>query len=106
MQRYLATTAGEEDDPLFPLEKGASERMSADTPRSRLKYWLGQIGVADTEEYGFHSVRAGGATSAANAGVPERLIKLHGNWSSDAAQLYMRPSTQERLWASMVLNQQ
>jgi len=30
--------------------------------------------------FGLHSLRSGGATSAANAGVNDRLFKCHGRW--------------------------
>ncbi|KAL5497418.1 hypothetical protein EMCRGX_G013885 [Ephydatia muelleri] len=33
-----------------------------------------------------HSLRAGGATAAANAGVPDRLFKRHGRWKSESAK--------------------
>ena len=33
--------------------------------------------------YGLHSLRAGGATAAANMGVNDRLFKKHGRWKSD-----------------------
>ena len=36
--------------------------------------------------FGTHSLRAGGATTAANAGVPDRLFKRHGRWLSDKAK--------------------
>ena len=36
--------------------------------------------------YGLHSLRAGGATAAANAKVPDRLFKRHGCWRSEAAK--------------------
>ena len=32
----------------------------------------------DLDLFGMHSLRAGGATAAANAGVPDRLFKRHG----------------------------
>ncbi|KAK3099168.1 hypothetical protein FSP39_000438, partial [Pinctada imbricata] len=35
---------------------------------------------------GLHSLRSGGATAAANAGVPDRLFKKHGRWASDKAK--------------------
>ena len=37
-------------------------------------------------EYGLHSLRSGGATLAANQGVPDRLFKRHGRWKSDKAK--------------------
>ncbi|CAH3183799.1 unnamed protein product, partial [Porites evermanni] len=35
---------------------------------------------------GTHSLRSGGATAAANAGVPHRLFKRHGRWASESAK--------------------
>ena len=32
--------------------------------------------------FGLHSLRAGSASAAANAGVSDRLFKLHGRWKS------------------------
>jgi len=36
--------------------------------------------------FGLHSLRSGGATAAANAGVNDRLFKHHGRWRSDKAK--------------------
>lgn len=36
--------------------------------------------------FGLHSLRAGGATAAANAGIPDRLFKRHGRWRSETAK--------------------
>ena len=35
---------------------------------------------------GSHSLRAGGASAAANAGVSDRLFSRHGRWKSDRAK--------------------
>lgn len=40
----------------------------------------------DASLFGVHSFRAGGATLAANAGVPERMFKRHGRWRSENAK--------------------
>ena len=40
----------------------------------------------DPSQFGLHSLRAGGATTAANAGVPDRLFKRHGRWRSETAK--------------------
>ena len=37
-------------------------------------------------DYGLHSLRAGGASAAANAQVSDRLFKRHGRWKSDKAK--------------------
>lgn len=43
--------------------------------------------VAPDSNLGLHSLRAGGATEAANAGgVSERCLKRHGRWRSDTAK--------------------
>ena len=38
------------------------------------------------QNFGLHSFRSGGATAAANAGVPDRMFKRHGRWKSDKAK--------------------
>lgn len=106
MRAHLAGGPGTEaEDPLFATATG--ERLAENTPNHRLKHWLKQIGMAEEEiaRYGSHSLRAGGATQAARAGVQERDIKQHGNWASDAVRVYLRPGTQERLMASEAIAQ-
>ncbi len=39
--------------------------------------------------YSTHSRRAGGATLAANAGVPERQLQRHGRWPTASRQRYV-----------------
>ncbi|XP_078665737.1 integrase/recombinase xerD homolog [Branchiostoma floridae x Branchiostoma belcheri] len=60
--------------------------------------------VSDVSRFGLHSLRAGGASAAANAGIPERLFKRHGRWMSDKAKDgYVKDKLQERLAVSMAL---
>ena len=40
----------------------------------------------DPKQFGLHSLRSGGASAAANAGVPDRLFKRHGRWRSENAK--------------------
>lgn len=42
----------------------------------------------DPAKFGIHSLRAGGASSAAALGVPERLFQRHGGWRSEKARNY------------------
>ena len=52
-------------------------------------------------KFGLHSLRAGGATVAANNGVPDRLFKMHGHWKSDSAKDgYIEDSVKQRLAVS------
>jgi len=50
--------------------------------------------------YGGHSLRAGGATALAGAGVPPHLIQAAGRWSSETFQVYIR--THPMLLASLL----
>ena len=38
------------------------------------------------KSFGLHSLRAGGASAAANANINDRLFKRHGRWKSDKAK--------------------
>jgi hypothetical protein len=40
----------------------------------------------DKKKFGLHSLRAGGASAAANAHVSDRLFKRHGRWKSEKAK--------------------
>lgn len=54
--------------------------------------------------YGVHSFRSGGASLAANRGVPDRLFKRHGRWSSESAKDgYIKDTLEDRLRVSKAL---
>lgn len=56
------------------------------------------------QNFGLHSLRAGGASAAANAGVKDRLFKRHGRWKSDRAKDgYIKDSLQSLLSVSLRL---
>ena len=42
--------------------------------------------ITDISKISPHSLRAGGASAAANSGIPDRLFKRHGRWSSENAK--------------------
>ena len=46
---------------------------------------LSQLGY-DPKLFSLHSLRSGGASVAADAGVADRLLKRHGRWRSEAAK--------------------
>ena len=55
----------------------------------------------DANLIGVHSLRAGGASSAANNGIPDRLFKRHGRWSSENAKDgYIKDRLEDRLSVS------
>ncbi|XP_019851174.1 PREDICTED: uncharacterized protein LOC109581484 isoform X4 [Amphimedon queenslandica] len=58
----------------------------------------------DPADYGTHSFRSGGASLAANRGVPDRLFKKHGRWKSESAKDgYIKDSLSARLDVSRKL---
>ncbi|XP_069109457.1 integrase/recombinase xerD homolog [Argopecten irradians] len=61
--------------------------------------------VQDISQFGLHSLRAGGASAAANSGIPDRMFKRHGRWKSETAKDgYIKDDFRERLNVSMHLN--
>lgn len=64
---------------------------------------LEAIGL-DKRQYGLHSLRSGGASAAALAGVPDRMFKRHGRWrSGNAKDGYVKDSLTNRLLVSQSL---
>ena len=95
-QRYfsVASFSAESEDFIFRLftfcsgDKSYKFRGSDPLSYSRSReivlsafYAIGLL----KEDYGLHSLRAGGASAAAN-GQSDRLFKRHGRWKSDKAK--------------------
>ena len=58
----------------------------------------------DVSNIGTHSLRAGGATAAANVSIQDRLFKRHGRWVIEKAKDdYVKDSIQSRLAVSRSL---
>lgn len=71
--------------------------LSYSTLRDLFKAKVKQLGYP-AEQFGLHSLRAGGASAAANADVPDRLFKRHGRWKSENAKDgYVEDSLEKRL---------
>ena len=64
---------------------GSNRALSYTTCRLDALGLFSKIGLNPTD-FGLHSARSGGASWAANAGVPDRLFKRHGRWVSDRAK--------------------
>ena len=61
---------------------------------------LESIGL-DCKQFSLNSLRSGGASAAANAGVPDQCFKHHGRWLSDSAKDgYIQDKLEERLSVS------
>ena len=81
----------------------APRPISYTTAREMLRKLLADIGL-NPSLYGTHSLRAGGATAAAQHDVPERLFKKHGPWrSDDSKDRYIKESMEKRLRVSLNL---
>jgi hypothetical protein len=77
--------------------------LSYSNVRDIVKTKAGQLGL-DPKHYSTHSLRAGGSTAAANAGVSDRLFQRHGRWSSIASKDgYVKDSLAARLSVSKAL---
>ena len=57
----------------------------------------------NVEQYAGHSFRRGGATFAMRCGVPVELIKIQGDWKSNAYERYLENSFIERLKAVAIV---
>ena len=64
---------------------------------------LEQVGL-DKSRFGLHSLRSGGATTGANRGVSDRLIKMHGRWVTDRSKDgYIKDSIESQMAVSLNL---
>ena len=61
-----------------------------------LRKKLSQAGF-DAQKFSGHSLRRGGATWAFSQGIPADLIKVHGDWASEAYRSYLEFSLDDRL---------
>ena len=113
LERYMRKTGMQWEDQRFLFraicssKTGESLRESGGISytclREQFKKKLKELGYAP-EQFGLHSLRAGGATAAANAGVPDRNFKRHGRWKSENAKDgYVEDSLESRLGVSKQL---
>lgn len=113
MERYISIAAIGADEGkylfrgLVSTKVGARLRSSGTLSYTRVRElvleMLQKIGL-DKAKYGVHSLRSGGATAAANAGVPDRCFKRHGRWRSENAKDgYVKDTIKERLSVSQSL---
>ena len=79
----------------------SSKPLTAGRAGEILKEKLKAIGL-DPSKFSSLSFRSGGATSAANLNVPDRLFKVHGRWKSDSAKDgYVHDKVDSRLYVPL-----
>lgn len=83
MQRYTR-----QRDELFPNHPQLFLRHDGTVPARQ--FFMQRIKNLLPGDVGGHSMRSGGATALAIAGVPDNRIQAMGRWSSDAYQQYIR----------------
>jgi hypothetical protein len=80
--------------PLFRVRsRGATGSLTVDQVRIEVKTLMSNIGL-DPARFGAHSLRIGGATAAAAAGVPPSVIRVMGRWNSEIFEIYTRLTQQ------------
>ena len=107
LRRYIAATKEPvaSEKPLFRPINGRRQclkegSLSYTTVRESVRNLLKHV-VDDVSVFGVHSLRAGGATMAANSGVQDRQFKRHGRWKSETANDgYVKDSLDNRLAVS------
>ena len=87
---YLAIR-GNVPGPLFRLKDGRF--LTKDIFIAEVRAALAVLGL-DSSTYAGHSFRIGAATTAAEIGIEDSMIKMLGRWDSSAYQLYVRASRQ------------
>ena len=81
----------------------ASGGLSYTRVRELVLEKLVAIGL-NKRQFGVHRLRSGGASAAAQAGVPDRWFKRHGRWRSENAKDgYIKDNLQDRLQVSRSL---
>ena len=111
LEQYIAAAKIDlgEDLPLFRAL--SSSRSTSKVRRQGLSYSRAREivkdafkDITDVSCISLHSLRAGGATAAANAGINDRLFKRHGRWlSENAKDGYVKDNFQSLLSVSKSL---
>ena len=104
-KKLLALIPNSPEAPLFQMMKdGKFLPLTYNVLQSRLKSLISATGRAP-EAYSSHSLRRGGATFAAAAGVPRHHIQQVGDWRSDAVDNYLHNNLQSRVQAAQKMRE-
>ena len=86
------------------VDRGRVVPMTYTKFQDRLKGLIASTGRTP-EAYSSHSLRRGGATFAAAAGVPRHYIQQVGDWKSDAVDQYLHNHLHSRVQAAQMMRQ-
>jgi len=88
-EKMVELVPANENAPAFcHFAKGVCQPITYGMFQRKLKSLIGAIGLPPTL-YSSHSFRRGGATLAFKAGISGEVIKVLGDWRSDAYQTYL-----------------
>lgn len=82
-RKYLASR-----DSLFPFHPELWLHVDGSIPTR--SWFIRHLRKHFPSDVASHSLRAGGATALAQAGIPPHIIQAIGRWSSDTFQIYIR----------------
>lgn len=101
---YAKRDTGKEGDTAFGIvnTRGWRSPMTHSWFGKRLKQALNETG-RDSSRYSGHSFRSGGATFAFEQGLPAEVVKMQGDWVSDAYLRYVRIEWGTKLKAARVM---
>ena len=112
LRRFLEEGKHTLNDPLFRkvtrhLASGSEylqDRMTYSRARERVAEMIAAISLKPNE-YGLHSLRSGGATQAARAGMSDRLFQRHVGWHIETSRnRYIEESLRNLLSVSRYLH--
>lgn len=101
----VSVVPGSPDDPVLAVPNSSSKivPISKNVLLSRFRDML-LLTDLDPSKYSFHSLRHGGATLATRAGIPELLLKHHGDWRSDCFQTYIKQASVDMFKVTKAMN--
>ena len=93
---YFSSTPAQPLDPAFLCYRGGKRQAFT---YGMIMYWIRvwvQVFGFDASQFSSHSLRRGGAQWAARCGIPAHIIKLLGDWRSDAYLCYIDLTLQDK----------
>ena len=95
-QYMFSIIPAQPQDAAFTIYSGNHKvALSSNQLCTRLRKWL-EIIKYPSEEYSLHSLRRGGATFTHQCNIKADMIKLLGDWASDAYQRYIHINIDDR----------
>ena len=106
LQCLLRAVPAPDTSPLFTFTSSSSHLacITSKSLNDGIKHLASLISL-DPQDFSGHSLRRGGATFAFQCGIPAELIKLQGDWRSDAYMLYLSLPLADRLVLSNLVSE-